>query len=120
MKSEWFIWCVTKNERKAQKILDRVADGLNHAPENVCINPDEDIPGYSLRFDIPIRAVSWNDTIVELVDLGYRVADTWVILPGWARHSIYESAEAFSDECRITGVRRISWHIDNPEINNEK
>jgi hypothetical protein len=116
MNSEWFIWCLTKDERKARKLLDRVVDKLSRAPGNVAIHPDEDIPGFEVRFDITLRSSSWNDSIIELIDLGYEVADSWIILPGWSGRSIYESAESFSDECRVSGVRRIQWHIDSPDI----
>ena len=113
MKSEWFIWCVTKNEPKAMKLLARVAEGLDCTPDDVWSEWDEDIPGYSVHFTLPVNGRSWADGIIWLFDLGYHIAVLWIVLPGWRDRSICDGAEAFSDDCRIPGVRRIQWRMES-------
>ena len=109
MMSDWFIWCVVKNELKARRLLERTVDHLGGSPSKIMIERDADIPGYSVHFQISVSQTSWNDAVVELLHIGKKVADRWIVTPG---SSIYEYAAAFSDDCRVPGVRRIQWEIE--------
>lgn len=113
--SEWLIWCVTKNEYKAQKLLKRVAAALECEPLDVRCHPDVDIPGFSISFRLPIEGETWAEKMLWLLDIGNRVADAWIVQPVRGG-SIRKSACGFSDHCRITGVRRIQWDIANTGV----
>ena len=119
MNSKWIIWCDTRDERKSQKLLDRVAERLKRTPTGILTELDEG--GYAVRFEIPVNAQAWSDIVLELMQMGYALADHWLVCPGIYAGSIYEAAEGASSTlqpCRITGVKRIEWHIENPEPTN--
>lgn len=116
MNSQWIIWCDTRDERKSRKLLDRLAEELKRIPTGISTGLDEG--GYAVRFEIPVCAETWSDIVLELMQLGYAVADHWAVYPGIRPGSIYDAAEGASitlQPCRITGVKRIEWHIENPE-----
>ena len=111
MISEWFIWCDTKTEHKARKLLDRVAACLQRTPTITGVEYDVDTPGYTVNFRIELKSDRWNDAVVELIALGQEVADTWRIYsPGSPR--IHEYACIFAGETRISGVVGIEGSID--------
>jgi len=111
----WMLWCVAKNEAKALKLLDRVVQQLRRVPSEYRSYPDKDIPGYVVYFETTAVGSSWADTVFSLLSLGQKAATHWTVLPHIVGRPLEDAVEAFSDECFVPGIRRIQWHVVNPE-----
>lgn len=111
---QWLLWCITRTESKALKLLNLIERRLQAVAADVHCHADADIPGYAVYFTTTVEGRAWAEIVLTLIDSGYRAGKYWTVLPGVAGRTVYESAEGFSDECFESGVRRIQWHVENP------
>jgi hypothetical protein len=106
MTSEWTIWVDATTEEKALVLLNRVASEMDREPRNAFVAACDETGGHKGTFSIDISALSWNDAVVEVIDLGQRVGYDWQLLG-----SILDDAEAISGKTRLSGVKFIQWGL---------
>lgn len=111
----WMLWCVAKNEAKALKLLNHVVAQLQCVPSEFRCYPDEDIPGLVVYFETAAVGSTWADVVFSVLSLGQRTARLWTVLPHMVGGPLEDAVEAFADESFVPGIRRIQWHISNPE-----
>jgi hypothetical protein len=106
MTSRWTMWVDATTEKKALLLLNRLAAEMERESIDASIRLNEKTGGYEVRFAVPLQHASWNDAVVELIDLGQRVGYEWEL-----RGSILDDAEAASGRPRISGVQAIQWNL---------
>ena len=62
-----------------------------------------------MTFWVELESQAWNDSVVELIELGQRVGYRW-ILGG----DILVEPDGWSNESSVSGVRSIQWIHGSP------
>lgn len=99
MRCLWILWFSTDQERKAAKLLKRVADILEYPAEDIKYQYDVDIPGFRAVFKTALRQASRDGCIVEAIALCERVGSNWTI-----EGSVHKGLSFVSQATRISGV----------------
>lgn len=69
MHSFWRIWCDARTQQQAVKLYNRVTDATGHAMTLRSIEPYPKINGFVIDFELPLTSETWNDAVLEVVQL---------------------------------------------------
>ena len=106
MKSQWKIWCETKNINTANNLLLKVKKQLSTIVLDETLAPYEK-GGFVISFWVNHPCVSWNDYVVEVIALGQSLGRNWGI-----NGDITQQVDGWSNESSIPGIQSIQWMCD--------
>lgn len=106
MTSFWTIWVDATTERKALTLLGRFSREIGREPRDVTVSPYEKTGGHKITFAVPLANESWNDAVVELIDLGQRIGYEWQLAG-----SVLDDAEGRSQKSRVSGIEVLRWNL---------
>jgi hypothetical protein len=78
----------------------------------VDVRPLSDYPktgGWAFSFQTRLARARWNDSVVDIIALGQRVAYAWTLTG-----DVFRSPEGWSTKSRISGVTAIQWQLRTP------
>jgi hypothetical protein len=109
MRSLWKFWTDARTEAKALRVFERVQRALGREVLDLCVEPYPKIGGFVVTFWVELESQAWNDSVVELIELGQRVGYGW-ILSG----RVLAEPEGWSNESSVSGVKSIQWIHGSP------
>jgi hypothetical protein len=111
MRSLWRIWVEAKSEDKALRMFERVRRILDRDAVDQSVEPYPKSTGFLVVFWVELRSKTWNDCVVELIELGQRVGHAWVL-----SGDILGDPSGWSNEPRVSGVKSIQWVLMTESI----
>lgn len=109
MRSLWKAWIEAKSEEKALRVFDDLRQALGREVLDPRLEPYPKIDGFVVTFWAELESRSWNDSVVELIELGQRVGYGWIL-----RGDIRVDPDGWSNEPSVPGVRSIQWIHGSP------
>jgi hypothetical protein len=103
MVSHWSAFVDAKTTEAARRILKCLETEFGRSLDDVSINPNTKTGGHKSTFYVRLVATTWNDAVVEIIELGQRVARAWELTG-----SIVDEIEASSNRPRVAGVSMIT------------
>lgn len=103
MVSHWSAFVNAKSPDAARRILKCLETEFGHSLDKVSIEPYTKTGGHKSTFYGRLSATTWNDAVVEVIELGQRVARAWELTG-----SIVDEIEASSNRPRVAGVSMIT------------
>ncbi|MEM6332421.1 MAG: hypothetical protein AAF823_03675 [Planctomycetota bacterium] len=109
MQSKWRLICNTKNETSTRKVVSWIAKEAGARLTNLEIATYHK-GGHTVSFAIDHSDMAWNDFVIEVIELGQRVAYGW-LLTG----SVNDDLDGSSSQPRVSGVEAIFWHLSRED-----
>ncbi|MDB5033586.1 MAG: hypothetical protein JWQ98_827 [Chlorobi bacterium] len=102
----WKIWVNAGTPKKALKLCDAILQRMDAVVLEKMIEPYPKINGFMIMFSVRIESGTWNDAVVEAIDLGQRVGHGW-LLGGF----VYENANGWCNRPSVSGVVCMEWNL---------
>lgn len=106
MHTFWRIWCDARTQQKAIKLYNRVIDALGCEAMLRSIKPYPKINGFVIDFELPLTSQTWNDAVMEAIQLGQCFAAGWQL-----SGNIAKDPDASSNQSSVSGVVMAQWWL---------
>lgn len=105
MRSYWTLQCNAKNEKNAATLFNRVVKLLQAEviQEELLANAGA---GYTIKWELSHQKKSWNDYLVEVLQLAQTIGNGWLITG-----DVRQECSAWCNRPRVSGVQTIEWSI---------
>jgi hypothetical protein len=104
MQAHWSVWSDATSEVSARRVATRLLRQLGRPANQVTFSPYPKTSGWMFTFQTDLEGGTWNDHVVDVVELGQRVAHAWSL-----SGDVRRSPEGWSTKARIAGVTAIQW-----------
>ncbi len=110
MRSSWSVFTEPRAEAKALAVFERVLRELGGEPWNRSIEPYPKTGSFVIRFEIELGGGAWNDCVVEVIEMGQRVAHAWTLTG-----DIRDDPSGWSNEPTTPGIKAVTWVLIRPQ-----
>ncbi len=114
MRSLWKVWVDAKTTSKAHRVVARVYRNLGGDVSNQCIEPYSKIGGFVVSFEMDHADSTWNDCVIEVIELGQRVGYGWVFAG-----DVRQDPSGWSNKSNVSGVTAIEWILIRPRLSDD-
>lgn len=109
MHSIWKMWTEARTEAKALRVFERARQAIGREATDRHIEPYPKIEGFVVTFRVELESQAWNDSAVELIELGQRVGYGWILCG-----NILADPSGWSNDSSVPGVKSIQWIHGSP------
>lgn len=106
MEARWKTWSNARSEKAACKVANRLLLQLNWPFDRLSFEPYPKTGGWTFVFYTRLVGASWNDYVVNVIELGQRVAYSWTLYG-----SVSDDPSGWSTQARTAGVTSIEWQL---------
>lgn len=103
----WSVWVNARTREAAQRVYERAHQKLGREIDQLSFEPYPKLNGWTILFQMPIVATTWNDGVVEGIALGQRISNKWILLG-----DVYHNLTGWSDEPTIAGIVGVEWILE--------
>jgi hypothetical protein len=104
MQAYWSVWSDATSEVSARRVAMRLLRQLGRPANQLAFFPYPKTGGCMFTFQTDLEGGTWNDYVVDAVELGQRVAHAWSL-----SGDVRRGPEGWSTQSRIAGVTAIQW-----------